>query len=1120
MAVSLRILALTDDAGLLERLRGELSRAGEVVCAVSVADGLAARDDSENDVVAVVTERGAGGTPGLALADELAERVPHVPVVLLTAAPDGLDATAAVQSGQVEQAVALPWRRGELWSAVLRAREVAGLRAQVEELRASLRRRIDAIEAVGEVGSQAAEQSSYTDLARVVAEGGLRVAPADVSAVLLAVDDAPVLHLQCREHCDEGLLRSARDRCLRLADTLGGGTISEDALTVTIAGDPVSSEIPETRVGGVIHNALVVDGHPIGLLFLGARRRDGFSGEDARALATLARRSSEAIERLRGRLRDQRRRLHDMIESMADGLILTDIASEEVTINPAARRMLGIADPVTVTTQFLKDKLGFYPFDLVVTRGAGAGSGVPAPLREEVRVGEHVLHSIVSPVTESSGKLVGVVVVLRDMTEAKELARRQSEFVSVVSHELRTPLTSITGALDIVLSDYAGRLVDKQRRYLKMARDSCTRLNMIVDDLLDVARSESGRMPMQLSPLMLDELGREVVMRFQSAAMTKRVDLRVVTDDQGIRIVGDGDRLTQVLNNLLSNAIKFTPPNGFIEVEIFGPSVAANHVGVSVFNNGEPIPADDRERIFDKFEQLQSSSTRRVGGTGLGLAISRSIIEAHSGRIWVESSDAGTRFVFTLPAAPQLAEEDISLPADAPPAGTPAESDATVLLIDADQHSSYILKGLLMAAGHDVLLAADEDSALTIARGRHPNLVVIDAGKSLDDALALVEIFDHDPDTRKTAVLVVGAADDREAALRAGADELLEKPLDPIRFRELCTRLIAEAGRAHAPRVMVVDDEIMIRTICRDVLENAGYQVMDCPDGAAAVREAKRWKPDLMLVDVMMPDMDGFQTAERFRSETSTSLTPIIFLSARGETADKVRAFRIGADDYIVKPFDSAELVARVAKALDRHSRELGASPTTQLPGADAIEAEIERRLTDGRSHAYCYLDLDNLKAFNDYYGYAKADAVIRQTGDLIRDLVAREGNPDDFIGHIAGDDFVFISSPERVDRVCRTIIDTFGRLVPLYYNKSDRERGFIETKDRYGVLREFPIMSVSIAAVTSQAGADSFSSLAEAAAEGKKMAKAIVGSTYVRNGQAIVGDSPAEQPARSGAHP
>ena len=147
-----------------------------------------------------------------------------------------------------------------------------------------------------------------------------------------------------------------------------------------------------------------------------------------------------------------------------------------------------------------------------------------------------------------------------------------------------------------------------------------------------------------------------------------------------------------------------------------------------------------------------------------------------------------------------------------------------------------------------------------------------------------------------------------------------------------------------------------------------------------------------MLVDVMMPGIDGFTLAQMLRGDRETSLTPIIFLSARGQTADKVRAFKLGAEDYLVKPFDAAELVARVEKALARRD-ELGASPTTQLPGSQAIEAEIDRRLVArGGDFAFCYLDLDNLKAFNDYYGYAKADGVIRQTGDIVREVVARVG--------------------------------------------------------------------------------------------------------------------------------
>ena len=296
--------------------------------------------------------------------------------------------------------------------------------------------------------------------------------------------------------------------------------------------------------------------------------------------------------------------------------------------------------------------------------------------------------------------------------------------------------------------------------------------------------------------------------------------------------------------------------------------------------------------------------------------------------------------------------------------------------------------------------------------------------------------------------------------------------------------------------------------ITRDILEDAGYEIADAADGMTALEVAKGFKPDLLLLDIMMPRMDGFQTAERLRADPATSMTPIIFVSARGETADKVRAFRAGAEDYMVKPFDGEELVARVAKTLERQAHKLGASPTTQLPGADAIEAEIERRLAGApRDDAFCYLDLDNLKAFNDYYGYAKADGVIRQIGDIIRDVVARQGSAGDFIGHIAGDDFVYITSAERVTTVSKTICATFDRLVPLYYNESDRERGYIETKDRYGVMRKFPIMTVSVAAVThNQGNLSSFSDLAALAAQGKKQAKSLVGSSFVCDGQTVLG--------------
>jgi len=531
-----------------------------------------------------------------------------------------------------------------------------------------------------------------------------------------------------------------------------------------------------------------------------------------------------------------------------------------------------------------------------------------------------------------------------------------------------------------------------------------------------------------------------------------------------------------------------------IDVQVFGSPLSEDAVGVSVHNSGEPIPAEDRERVFEPF----SASSRRVGGTALGLSISRTIIEAHGGKIWVESDSNGTKFVFTLPVS--AIKEDTTQPIIIEqPRRRGLGDNACALVADDDPRRALLLKGLLMSLTERVLVANDVDAALAIARAEHPALAVV-AG-SMIDSLALLAILEHDPDTHKTAVMVVGDSERRIDMLAAGADDVLEFPIQPAAFRDACLRLV-ESGRREAPRVLIVDDDPSIRMICREVLELGGYQVRDAGSANAALAEARRFRPDMILLDVLMPGIDGYRAAEMIRSDPAIGMAPIMFLSARGDTADKVRAFRSGAEDYMVKPFDAAELLARVAKALDRQARELGASPTTQLPGADAIQTEVERRIGDPSAVA-CYLDLDNLKAFNDYYGYAKANAVIRQTGDVIRYVVQRCGAPGDFIGHIAGDDFVFVTNAEKADQVCRAICDRFDGLIKLYYDPADRERGYIETKDRFGIMRRFPMMSVSIAAI-SLARAKSYAGLAELAAVGKRTAKAIPGSSYVRDGQTM----------------
>ncbi len=786
--------------------------------------------------------------------------------------------------------------------------------------------------------------------------------------------------------------------------------------------------------------------------------------------------------------------LRAAIEVMADGAIVADTRSGEVFVNASAREMLGIPSDAVVDTAYLKDTVGFYPFDLA------AGSSDGQPIREEVRIGDRVLHSVVTPLRDDdASRSIGAIVILRDLGDTADVARRRAEFAQVMSHELRTPLTSIAGALDIVLSGYAGTLSDRQLRYVDMARQAATRMNQLVDQLMDLARAQSGSITIASAPVQLDRLAREVIDRYRAAAATKQLTIVLGASAEDISILGDPERLAQVLGNLVTNAVRFAPSGGVIDVQVFGPPLSEDAVGVSVHNSGDPIAPEDRERVFEPF----SASSRRVGGTALGLSISRTIIEAHGGRIWVESSATGTKFVFTLPVSAKSDKTaQMPNPNEGPPRRRGLGEGACALVVDDDPRRALLLKGLLMSLTDRVLVANDVDSALATARAEHPALAVI-AG-AMADALPLLAILEHDPDTAKTAVMVVGDAERRTDLLAAGADDLLEFPIQPAVFRDACLRLV-ESGRREAPRVLVVDDDPSIRLICREVLELGGYQVRDAANANAALAEARRARPDMILMDVLMPGIDGYRTAEMIRADASIGMAPIMFLSARGDTADKVRAFRSGAEDYMVKPFDAAELLARVAKALDRQARELGASPTTQLPGADAIQGEIERQIdSQGPSAVACYLDLDNLKAFNDYYGYAKANAVIRQTGDVIRNVVTSRGNSGDFIGHIAGDDFVFVTSADLADTVCKGICERFDQLIRLYYDPADRQRGYIETKDRFGVQRKFPIMSVSIAAI-SLSRAKTYAGLAELAAVGKRTAKAIPGSTYVRDGETML---------------
>ncbi|RMG20004.1 MAG: response regulator [Deltaproteobacteria bacterium] len=1087
------LLFVDDEADVLDLLANTFEE--DYVCLTASSGPEALRLLQAHEVSLMITDQRMPGMSGVELIERAHEVRPDLTCILLTAYTDPPDIIDAINRGQVYRYLTKPWDVQDIVLTVEGALEKLELKRENERLLVEAQHRLAALEVLYEVSRRAAALGSYAEVIDTVSELLERVVPLDVSATLVRADPGRpgTLTLRCRRPVSEAALEALKAEVLDAYAGSGGAPLAEPDLLVRVTGRRAGSERIEHLASHLVI-PLASAGRHAGVLVVAAEAEGVFGQEERHLLDLLANQAADALAALRTKLDAERTRMQKMVDDMADGLLMTDASGEVAIVNPAARRLLGLDPAEPVTSVLLQQRLGFYPFDLV--RGwerSGSRS-----VTEDLQIGERTLHSVVSPVVEPDGRLAGVVVALRDVTEERRLQSRKEEFVSIVSHELRTPLTTIVGSLDLVLSGFVGPVTEKQRRYLDLAKSATDKLNNIVDDLLDLSSLANGRVKLDLDLHVLEELVDEAVASYGPVFERKGIHVCVRKPASSTRVLVDRDRMQQVLGNLLTNASKFTPEGGLVEIEVFDASAAAGRVGFSVWNNGAPIAEEDLERVFEKFERLESAG--KVRGTGLGLPICRSIVEAHGGAVWAESTGGdGARFVVTLPI--ELEEH-----AGTPVAPSEEEAEAgtrvrgkRVLVVDDDHGSAWALKGLLLRAGLTVQVSHRADEALSLARRRRPDLILVDLHMPGVDGVRLIEILRHDPDTRRIPIVAVSGVRDGGRALRAGASAFLTKPFDAGRLLQTVAPLLG--GRAEGRRVLVVDDDASIRALCVETLRGLGYAVAEACDAKSFLEQLSAFRPELVLMDVGLPDGDGFELLSKLKADRATTFTSVIFISARHDLREKVRALRLGGDDYITKPFEALELGARVESVLRRRESELAASPTTRLPGSSAIEREVERRIARGEAFTLCYLDLDNLKAFNDHYGYAKADGIILQTGDLLREVVGSFGNPDDFIGHVAGDDFVVVTTPARAEKVCREFIAAFDRIIPLYYEREDRERGYIETEDRYGTVRRFPIMSVSAVAVTDTGGTyGSHTEMAGVAAGLKKRAKAIEGSVYLED--------------------
>jgi diguanylate cyclase (GGDEF)-like protein len=287
-------------------------------------------------------------------------------------------------------------------------------------------------------------------------------------------------------------------------------------------------------------------------------------------------------------------------------------------------------------------------------------------------------------------------------------------------------------------------------------------------------------------------------------------------------------------------------------------------------------------------------------------------------------------------------------------------------------------------------------------------------------------------------------------------------------------------------RILVVEDDTDISNMLRIYFNSQGYEVMVTPRGGEALERCRQQLPHVIVLDIMLPDIDGYEVCSRLRTNLRTSHIPIIFLTQKDERSDKIAGLELGADDYITKPFDIEELRLRVQNAQRRAERESLTNPTTGLPSGKLIEEQL-RLLMRKKNWGLLYIGLPGIEAFNDVYGFVAGDEVLRFGALVMGETVDRLGTTDDFIGHVGGDDFIIITTGDRAGPMAEALTKRFNAEVGTHYDFKARQQGYIVYKDREGKEQRAPLMTMAIGIISSDTQFTDIREITEAAAEARR---------------------------------
>lgn len=507
--------------------------------------------------------------------------------------------------------------------------------------------------------------------------------------------------------------------------------------------------------------------------------------------------------------------------------------------------------------------------------------------------------------------------------ELEQANRAKSEFLTNMSHELRTPLNSVIGFSELLERQIFGELNPRQQEYVQDIRESGEHLLALINDILDLSKIEAGSMELDLSEFDLQDLLQSSLRMFREKALKKNIRLNMVMDENIGLVVADSRKLKQVVFNLLANAVKFTESGGEV---LLSAVLEGSNVTVSVTDNGIGIYESDMDKLFKEFSQVDGSLSRRHEGTGLGLALSGKLVEMHGGAIGVESeSGKGSRFYFSIPLHPgpdiingkqTMNSETNWKNGDAP------ETAPLVLVVEDNDLDAKLIETYLRNEGFRVARAANGRQGFEMAARLRPHVITMDILMPVMDGWQLLEKLQADTHLKNVPVIIVTVLQESDQRLPFGASELLLKPFDPENLVAI-VRKLAHSSPYFKPSstVLVIDDDPQAVELIEQNLLLSGHRVLKAYGGVDGIRVAREEKVDLIILDLMMPEINGFDVAKTIKEDPQLKNVPVIIITAKVLTAGDYKKLQGLVESIREKGnYGQDSLLSEVGRVLYRQS--------------------------------------------------------------------------------------------------------------------------------------------------------------------------------------------------------